>query len=150
MIEEGRTVDDLLGMGEADAFSRIPVFGRERGKIRGYVSQREILKWAAVDGARGHPLKEFIRPMPSLPSKMTIRTAADQLLQQHEAIGQVVGAKGEFIGIVTIEDLLESLIGLDITDEPEDVSALREDADRIRRKRVAWLRQAKGRWVKSG
>ena len=81
---------------------------------------------------------------------MTIRAATDQLLHQHEAIGQVVGVKGEFIGIVTIEDLLESLIGLDITDEPEDVSALREDADRIRRKRVARLRQAKGRWVRSG
>jgi CBS domain containing-hemolysin-like protein len=150
MIEASRTVGDLLGMGEADAFSRIPIFAGQRGNVEGYVSQREILRWAVMDGARDHPLKEFIRPMPSLPSKMTIRAATDQLLHQHEAIGQVVGVKGEFIGIVTIEDLLESLIGLDITDEPEDVSALREDADRIRRKRVARLRQAKGRWVRSG
>lgn len=60
MIEVDKTIDDLLRMDEADAFSRIPVFEGERGNVKGYVSQREILKSAASADTHVHSLKEFV------------------------------------------------------------------------------------------
>ncbi len=149
MLDENATVQDFLDAEDVDVFSRIPIYRTDRANVVGYVLQREILK-AAVSRKAGHrPLKEFAQPLPALPAELTIRAATDRLLHAHESMGRVVGNRNEFIGIVTVEDLLEALIGLDITDEPEDVAAHRNVAEKVRRQRIARLRRKTGLWANS-
>ena len=149
MMDETMTVEAFIAAEEAASFSRIPLYRGSRSQVVGYVMQRDILRAAITKGAGKHKLSEFLRPMPPLRCDLNIRAATDRLLHARESMGAVVDRQDRFLGIVTIEDLLEALTGMDITDEPDDVAAQRETAETVRRKRVARLRRQTGRWVDS-
>lgn len=147
MMDEAATVEKFVAEEDVASFSRIPLYRGSRSKVIGYVMQRDVLRAAIDTGSRQRKLGEFVRPMPPLRSDLTIRAATDRLLHARESMGAVVDRQDGFLGIVTIEDLLEALTGIDITDEPDDVAAQRETAETVRRKRVARLRRQTGRWV---
>ena len=147
MMDETTTVQDFTAAEEAASFSRIPVYRGSRSDVVGYVMQRDVLRAATSKSAGQRKLAEFVRPIPSLRCDLNIRAATDRLLHARESMGAVVDRQGRFLGIVTIEDLLEALTGLDITDEPEEVAAQRETAEAVRRKRVARLRKQTDKWV---
>jgi CBS domain containing-hemolysin-like protein len=147
MMAEDATVGDLLASEEADAFSRIPLYRGTRSNVVGYIAHRDVLKQARTGRTSGRRLGSFAHALPELSAGQTVRTATLDLLSAREAIAQVRDVGGRFIGIVTLEDLLEALIGIDITDEAESVAALRRDAERLRRRRTKMLRGKRGRWV---
>jgi Mg2+/Co2+ transporter CorB len=66
MMDVDQTVEDLLDMPVADAFSRIPLFQSSRHHVIGYLSHREVLKALALDGDRSRKLVSFLRPLPEL------------------------------------------------------------------------------------
>lgn len=147
MMDETTTIEEFVAADEAASFSRIPVYREDRGNVVGYALQRDVLRAAITRNSGQRTLADFTRNLPRLPHSLTIRAATDRLLHARESMGSVTDSQGKFIGIVTIEDLLEALTGLDITDEPDDVAAQRETAEIVRRKRVARLRRQTGRWV---
>lgn len=131
----GRVADD----GEAAAFSRWPVFGSYREDIRGYVAQRDILRALATEEPRTKRMEAFLRPLPFLQSDIAIIRAIEELLRRHEAVALAVTAAGGPAGMVTLEDLLEALLGMEITDEAASIEKLRpkiESARRTRRNRL--------------
>lgn len=95
--------------------SRIPVYGRDRDEILGYVHVKDLL--ALPPTTRRQPLpRTIVRPILRVP---TNRTLQDLLLLMRRArlhFAVVVDGSGRFAGIVTLEDVLESLVG-DIRDE---------------------------------
>lgn len=147
MMDEAATVEKFVAEEDVASFSRIPLYRGSRSKVIGYVMQRDVLRAAITRSADQRRLAEFVRPIPPLRSDLTIRAATDRLLHARESMGAVVDRQDGFLGIVTIEDLLEALTGIDITDEPDDVAAQRDTAETLRRKRVARLRRQTGRWV---
>lgn len=133
--EIGRVVDDH----EAEAFSRWPIFGSSRRDIRGYAAQRDILRALAAGEPRTLRMERFLRPIPFLPSDMTVGLAIEELLRRHEAVALVVASAEEPVGLLTLEDLLEALLGMDITDEAVAIEGLRptiESARQARRDRL--------------
>jgi len=147
MMPESMTVADFLADADADAFSRIPVYRGGRAEMTGYVLYRDVLKHLATGGSETAPLGDFVRPMPRLEEKLTLRDATDRLLRAREAIAVVSDSSGRARGIVTLEDLLETLTGIEITDEAEDVANLRPRAERARRQRIAALQTKQRRWA---
>lgn len=141
MLNEEQTVVDLLAAHGADAFSRIPLFQGTQDYIVGYVSHRQVLKAFAAqqDGARR--LGSFLRPMPSLAHSVHVGKAIEHILQQHESIALVTGLDGKCIGLVTLEDLFETVMGMEITDEAEAIAALRPAVAELRKRRLAALRR---------
>src|SRR5690606_8279620 len=83
---------------------------------------------------------------PRLFASLRVHEATRAMLSAHEAIALVVDADGRVPGIVALEDLLETLTGIAITDEQPDGSA-RPGADDRRHDRLAALRKRRGRWV---
>lgn len=63
------------------------------------------------------------------------------MLSQHEAIALVIGKRDKPVGLVTLEDLLEAILGMEITDEAEAVSLLRPAIAQMRRHRAEQLRR---------
>lgn len=141
MMDAEQTVGDLLAAPEADAFSRILLCQGSRQHVIGYVSHREALKAFALDTDRTRKLQSFLRPMPVLSETVPVGTAIEQILQRREAIALVTGRRSELVGLVTLEDLLEAILGMEITDEAAAIASLRPAVAESRRRRIDHLRR---------
>lgn len=138
------TAADLLSAPEADAFSRIPLYaGHSVDNVVGYVLQRDVLKAVATGGDREQRLSTFQRPVMFIPGSLPASAALTQLLDRREPLAVAVDEHGGVSGIVTLEDLTETILGAEIVDESDQVVDLRQAAldyrdrrlDRLRRKR---------------
>lgn len=125
-------------------YSRIPLYRGRRDYLVGYVAQRDALHSMVEDRGRVLTVGALARPLPSLSSDLSVQEAVRQLLASREAIASVSGGAAEILGIITLEDLLETLIGLEITDEPAPADG--PGYDEGRRARLASLRRKRDRW----
>jgi putative hemolysin len=99
---------------QAGSHSRYPVIGQDADEVLGFVHVRDL---ADLDPAEGNaPVRQLVRPVMSLPQSMRILRALSQMRAQHQHLAIVSDEYGGTAGIVTIEDLVEEIIG-DITDE---------------------------------
>ena len=140
MMPVEATIDDLLAEREADVFSRIPLFRGNRDNVVGYVLQRDLLKAASGPGLE-QPLSTFRRPVFFIPGFIRAGKALTQLLDRREALAIVVDEHGSIEGVITLEDLTETLIGAEIVDESDRVVDLRQAALKYRDRRLERLRR---------
>jgi len=150
MLDEKQTVADLLTAPGADAFSRIPLSRGVEREIVGYISHREVLKEFALENDRGRMLASFLRPMPRLPASLSVGAGLEALLHEREAIALVIGRGNAPTGLVALEDLLEALLGMEITDEADAVETQRSAIAQSRRRRNSKLRRRRRRELPSG
>jgi CBS domain containing-hemolysin-like protein len=142
MMPSDATVTDLLATPETDAFSRVPLHGPEDpDNVVGYIVQREVLRVAASDGSGDRRLDAFRRPVFFIPGFLRAGVALHQLLDRREALAVVVDEHGSIEGVITLEDLTETLIGAEIVDESDRVVDLRQAALEYRDRRLARLRE---------
>lgn len=116
-------------------FTRLPLFEDEVDNIIGYVHQQDLLLGAAKGSAQ-LPLRHWLRPLFVVPSTASLPSLFDSLLAQREPLALVVNEYGEVQGLVTMEDLVETMLGLEIVerdDMAEDMQAL---ARQLWRKRI--------------
>jgi len=132
-LPEETTVEQVRDH-EPIRFSRIPLYAAgDPERITGYVP-RFALEAARSAGAAGAVLGSLKRSMPVLPEGGSVGDALDGLIRHRRYIAQVVDEYGGFAGIVTLEDLLETLLGEEIVDESDRVADMRQLA-RARQKR---------------
>lgn len=145
-LDASSTVADLLASAGAEAFSRTLLYRGQRLNFVGFVDHRRVLKAAAAGAPREAQLLDYLEPLVELPVDTGVLAATHQLLDAHQSIALVVGRAGDPVGIVTVEDLLEAILGVDITDEADDIAALRHAADAARRNRTTRLRKDREAW----
>jgi CBS domain containing-hemolysin-like protein len=142
MMPADATVADLLATREAEPFSRVPLFNRDEvDDIVGYVLQRDLLRAAATGQGRERPLSDFRRPVFFIPGFIRAGAGLAQLLDRREALAVVVDEHGAVDGVITLEDLTETLIGAEIVDESDRVVDLRQAAIKYRDRRLERLRK---------
>lgn len=117
-------------------FSRIPIFRDSLEQVVGYVTRYDILK-AAADGRGGEPLASLKRRITILPELASAADALAQLLDRNEHIAMVVDEHGGLEGIVTLEDVLETLLGQEIVDETDPAADMQRLARRLAERRAA-------------
>lgn len=145
--EASAPISTFLERDDLAAFARIPLYREDARRITAYVNQRSLLR-ALLKGADAtQALADFGQPLPQIPEDTSVEAAIETLLAARESIGAVVAGETA-VGIVTLEDLFEAFLGVDITDEAERVAQLRPDAEMARRKRLDALRGRRGRWAK--
>lgn len=101
-------------------FSRIPIFEGEKDNFVGYVLKTDLLIAQAKDEF-DKTLQEFRRDFVVLPEQLTASNVYDRLMRAKSHIGIIVDEYGTVQGLVTQEDVMETLIGLEITDELDTV-----------------------------
>lgn len=145
MLAADDTVADLLETPQTDAFSRIPLFrGDDEDDVVGYVLQRDLLRPAMTEEGRRQKLGAFRRPVFFIPGHIRAGRALDQLLARRGALAIVVDEHGTIEGVITLEDLTETLIGAEIVDESDRVVDLRQAALEYRDRRLARLEERRG------
>ncbi len=130
---EDATVEDVM---EANRpFSRYPVYSESRDDITGYVLLSDALTRVA-DDAHGTPLSGLRRDLLHVPQDESVLEVFEHLVEGGEHIALVVDEYGGTAGVVTMEDIIETLLGLEITDETDETEDMQVLA------RSQWLARA--------
>lgn len=126
-LEENLTVDEYLTLHPQNPFSRIPIYQKHPDQVTGYVLKNDILMAQAQDRQQTK-LSELRRPVLVTRYNATIAEVFDLLISKREQLALVVDDDwGTMVGVVTMEDVVETLLGLEIVDEDdknEDMQAL--------------------------
>ncbi|RLA02656.1 MAG: hemolysin [Gammaproteobacteria bacterium] len=129
-VREDMTVQDFFLAHANTPFSRIPVFGQDPDDINGYVLKSDLLIAQARDQF-SRLLSEFKRDFLILPENLNISDIYERLVCEKSHLAPIVDEYGTVQGLVTLEDVVETLIGLEITDELDRV----EDMQTLARQR---------------
>ena len=106
--------------------SRIPVCDEENDDyIIGYVLRQTILEKMAEDKFDAK-LKDIARPILSFQENESVGTIWEKLLEKKEHISIIIDEYGTFRGIVTLEDVIETMLGKEIVDETDEVVDMQE------------------------
>jgi len=135
-LDQEVTIGDMLERKNAITFSRIPIWGENEDDVVGYVLKDEALLHAAKDELE-RPLSELKREMTVVPESMPVTTLFERLLDQREHIALVVDEYGGMAGVVSMEDVVETLLGMEIVDEADTVQDMRQMA------RARWTARAR-------
>jgi CBS domain containing-hemolysin-like protein len=136
VLASNLTVTELLGSRQAESFSRIPLYEGGPDNIVGYVLQREVLKYLADGSSPDEPLAGLMRPITFIPEVATVGAALRHVLERREPIAMAIDEHGGISGLVTLEDLTETILGVEIVDESDRVIDLRQSAVALRDQRM--------------
>src|SRR5437867_8189508 len=114
-IEDTATLRDVQALVLRHGFSRIPVFQEDLDNVVGFVFAKDVLK-ALYQGKAEMPLTDIVRPAHFVPESKKVADLLREMQQEKFHIALVTDEYGSVSGLVTLEDLLEELVG-EITDE---------------------------------
>ena len=117
-------------------FSRIPLYSDSRDHITG-ILLKDLLLQKLIEGEGERPLSDIRRDVGMVSDVATLPVLFNQMVQQNQHMNIVIDEFGVLRGIVTMEDLIETLFGQEIIDEMDSVSDLQEFA------RKKWKERAK-------
>ena len=134
-LPDRTTVEEFFHRHEQKPFSRIPVFHEDHDHVTGFVLRSDLL----LAQARNNPkqtLDNYRREMPSLPETLTLARAFEEMQSARSHMALVVDEYGDMQGILTLEDVMETLLGLEIVDESDDTVDMQALARRKWRRRA--------------
>ncbi len=135
MADAKTTMADFFADNQSLRFSRIPIFEGTRDHITGIVLKNEVFREMALDN-HGKTLKELERPIMITSRSLPIPDLFDKLVSTKNHVALVVDEYGTVSGLVTMEDVIETLLGLEIMDESDSVADLQTLARRNWEKRA--------------
>jgi putative hemolysin len=119
------TIEQMLNLLEANPFSRVPVFAGTIDEVAGIVFTHDMLQITDVDAATA-TVGEIARPATFIPESKRANEALREMQREKQHMRIVIDEYGGVAGLVTIEDLVEEIVGT-IADEHEG-----EDAEAVR------------------
>ncbi len=141
MVPADMTMDEFRRSANASVFSRVPVWEESQDNVVGYVRQVDVLRRLAGDDGGGETsLRDVMLPIGTVTEDSTVRGVLREFLEHREHIGIVTDEFGTVRGLVTLEDLLETVLGTEILDESDQVADLRQLAVQLRNKRLKRLK----------
>ena len=127
MAEAHMTIREFYDSEEL-THSRIPVYDDENDEyVIGYVLRQEILEKMAEDKFTT-TLDEITRPIMTFKEEDTVSDIWEKMLEKKEHISVILDEYGSVRGIVTMEDVIETMIGHEIVDETDEVVDMQEYA----------------------
>jgi len=114
-LESGATVDEAVDLALQGGFSRIPVYEETIDNIIGVLFTKDMLKQLREDH-NSLPIRELVRPAYFVPETKKLDDLLREIRQKRTHMAIVVDEYGSVAGLVTIEDLVEEIVG-DIQDE---------------------------------
>ena len=124
MLDVAKCATDVINPSEPLPFSRLPAFGSGPDDVRGIVLRSELL--GAIAAGRGSAtIESFLRPVHTIPAATSLFHAMERFRETGDHMFLVVDEFGGTAGVLTLEDLLESILGTEIVDETDPVADMR-------------------------
>lgn len=135
-FDENKTINDIFDSHEELRVSRMPVYGDSEEDITGYILKNDLY-YNLSKGEGEKKMKDIKREVLILPETLSLKLLFERLLKKQEHIAVVVDEYGGFSGVVTMEDVVETLLGMEIVDEIDAI----EDMQKLARQK--WRERAK-------
>ncbi len=133
--EEDMTLDEFVKVKRFANFTRIPIYSETLDDISGYILRPTVYE-NILNGKGGMPLSKIKREFIVVYNNMPLSTLWERLLIRKEHIALVTDQYGGVDGIVTMEDIIESILGLEIVDERDNFEDMQQMArDKWEKKR---------------
>jgi len=130
ILDENMTVSELINREDFFKYSRIPVYSGNIDNITGYVFKNDVLN-ALIHKNENTKLSEIKRKIVIVYEFFSIKKAMDEMIKNNEQIAVVIDEYGSFVGIITIEDIVETLLGIEIIDEADQYQDLQAYAKKL-------------------
>jgi CBS domain containing-hemolysin-like protein len=134
-LPETLTVEEFFWKYGSERFSRIPIYLEDPGHLNGFVLRSDLLL-AQARGNTDTRLHTYRREMSALPRSSSLSRAFEEFLRQRAHIMIIVDEYGGIEGLLTLEDILETLLGLEIVDESDTTEDMQALARRLWQKRA--------------
>jgi CBS domain containing-hemolysin-like protein len=135
---ESATIRDVINDPNAASVARFPLTGPSPDEITGYALRDDLLQEYA-EGRAEVPLSRMRRKALILPDLVRLGDLFEKLLDEQEQMAVLVNEYGGFSGVATVEDIVETLVGMDIVDEDDSVANRRAMARRWWKQRAQRL-----------
>jgi magnesium and cobalt transporter len=131
ILERDSTPEQILPIVIESGHSRFPVIGDDRDQIVGVLLAKDLLRYFAEGGQDDFDIKECLRPAVFIPESKRLNVLLKEFRGNHNHMAFVVDEYGGVAGLVTIEDVLEQIVG-DIGDEydVDDDLDIRKEGER--------------------
>jgi CBS domain containing-hemolysin-like protein len=136
VAKETETIQEFFDKNKALRFSRIPIYKETKDDINGFFLKDDLLT-NIINGNGDAQLKDIAREIHIINEQLPIPSLFNHLMENREHIALVVDEFGGMAGIVTMEDVIETLLGMEIMDEFDNI----EDMQILARKN--WEKRAK-------
>lgn len=130
-LEADMTISEAMGAVDGKGFTRIPIYEGDRENIIGYVMIHDLFSVKSLAQSQSK-LRTLARSISFTPATTNSLELLTQFLRHRRHISVVVDEYGGVAGLVTLEDLVETLLGNEIVDETDRVVDLQERARRMR------------------
>lgn len=137
-LDETYTINDILLRFPRIQFSRIPVFTDHPDNITGFVLKSTILT-KALENQGTTQLKSIKRSILAIPESIKLYPLFNKLINERSHIAVVIDEYGGTAGIVTMEDVIETVLGMEIMDEIDRIEDMQKYAREQWEKRAAAL-----------
>ncbi len=117
--QEDMSLQEFFTNKEFLVYSRIPIYANQKDHVTGYVLKYDVLEKLALNETE-LKLKDIKRPIIVCYENFSLPKLFELLLAKKEHIALIVDEYGGMEGIATMEDIIETLLGLEITDEKDD------------------------------
>ena len=135
-LPQDKTAAQVIEENEQIPFARIPVYGKDMDDITGLL-RRWDLRQACARGGGQKKLSELVHPIHAVPETKSVSDILDEFIHRREHIFLVVDEYGGTQGVITLEDAIETLLGVEIVDELDSVDDMRKFAREQWEKRKA-------------
>ena len=133
-LPETMPIEHALQYRMTAPFSRIPIFDEDLDSVTGFVLREDMLL-AQTRGTGHRPVSELRREILAIAATTSLSSLLEIFLDRRQQIAIVVGEFGETQGLVSMEDVIETLLGIEIVDEGDKIEDMQQLARKLWRKR---------------
>ena len=126
VLEEDTAYEDMLPVVNESGHSRFPVIGESRDEIEGVLLAKDLLRYVDVKLRKEFDIKDVLRKAVFVPESKRLNVLLKEFRESRNHMAMVVDEYGGVAGLVTIEDVLEQIVGeIDDEHDIEDVGNIR-------------------------
>jgi magnesium and cobalt transporter len=130
-VERDAPPDKLVELMVESGHSRFPVIGEDRDQIMGILLAKDLLRLQVAGGDESFDIREYMRPVVFVPESKRLNVLLKEFRLSHNHIAMVVDEYGGVCGLVTIEDVIEQIVGeIDDEHDVEEDQTIRRESDR--------------------
>ena len=131
VIERDQDLDEMLSTIIDSGHSRFPVIGEDRDEVIGVLLAKDLLRHFVKEDAGVLHIEKFLRPASVIPESKRLNALLKEFRDSHNHMAIVVDEYGGVSGLVTIEDVLEEIVGeIDDEHDAEEAEFIQIDSER--------------------
>ncbi|MFP4664770.1 MAG: CNNM domain-containing protein [Bacteroidales bacterium] len=134
-IDEKTRVKEFYENIATVGFSRLPVYKGSAENVTGYLLKEDVMAQMILN-AYDKPIAEFKREILVFPESTPVFKLYEKMMSSREMISLIVDEYGSTAGLVTMEDIIETILGLEIVDETDDIEDLQKYASERLKRRI--------------